>query len=65
MCPGDLLDTAGGVVEQSLLGRCLQRVLADSEDNQQHMFQLYISDLLYFTFPLGPPEYEVRGCERR
>ena len=62
MLPGNLLDVAGGVVEQSPLGRCVQRVLADSEDNLQDLFHLYISDLLYFTFPLGPPEHQVRGC---
>ena len=64
MLPGDLLDVAGGVVEQSPLGRCVQRVLADSEDNLQDLFHLYISDLLYFTFPIRPPEHQVRGCAR-
>ena len=64
MLPGDLLDMAGGMVEQSPLGSCVQRVLADSEDNLQDLFHLYISDLLYFTFPLRPPEHQVRGCAR-
>ncbi|KAL8581506.1 hypothetical protein ACOMHN_042899 [Nucella lapillus] len=49
---GDLLDTAGSVVDQSPLGRCMRAVLEDSPERLELMFTLYVADLLHFTFPL-------------
>ncbi|KAK7494871.1 hypothetical protein BaRGS_00013998, partial [Batillaria attramentaria] len=56
---GDLLSTAGSVVETSALGKCLKAAVGDSEDDMKRMFQFYISDLLYFMFPLVPQEHQL------
>ena len=57
---GDILDTAGNVVDQSPIGRCLGKMMKDSEEHLQQMFQLYISDLLCFTFPMSDQQHQVR-----
>ncbi|KAK7107714.1 hypothetical protein V1264_015588 [Littorina saxatilis] len=64
---GDLLDTAGSVVEQSTLGRCMQRALGSSEvDNLQHLFDMYTCDLLHFTFPLTASQHKLLcGCIKK
>ncbi|XP_076466869.1 E3 ubiquitin-protein ligase rnf213-alpha-like [Babylonia areolata] len=58
---GDLLDSAGGVVDQSPLGQCIRRVLGGEGEEEKlgHMFQLYIADLLHFTFPLAPQLHQL------
>ncbi|XP_070190023.1 E3 ubiquitin-protein ligase rnf213-alpha-like [Littorina saxatilis] len=63
---GEMLDTAGSVVEQSTLGRCVNRALGDSEENLPHLFDLYTCDLLHFTFPLTASQHELLcGCIKK
>jgi hypothetical protein len=44
------------VVEKTPLGRCVKSCLGQSEELLQHLFHLYTSDLLHFSFPIRDQE---------
>ncbi|PVD28712.1 hypothetical protein C0Q70_11306 [Pomacea canaliculata] len=53
------LATTDAVVEQSFICQCLKTVLSDLPDERQKVFELYISDLLHFSFALTSCQHEV------
>ncbi|KAL8623379.1 hypothetical protein ACOMHN_065913 [Nucella lapillus] len=56
---GEVVQTAGSVVEQSALCRCMDRYVGGSRDLLQHLFQFYIMDLLSFTFAISPVQHQM------
>ena len=54
-----MLETAGSVVEQSVLGQCLREAVGQSEEETEQLFSCYISDMLLFAFELTEDEHEV------
>ena len=54
-----MLETAGSVVEQSVLGQCLQKAVGQSDEDTEQLFSCYISDMLLFAFELTEDEHKV------